>query len=177
RREIQTELVWSYDLLQDALDRLPPMEIQLALKRIPLMAKAILRNAFNIRNLMASTHHTLLTSEDAAIAAAGFTAEKAYALEAQKLREFHASDPAQHRAPDLVTGPAVQDAWAATYTTIEAMPVEELTFLVCGRRVSQCWKESQAKITIAIGDPSIEQCFLRCAEQLGAEIKPAPAPR
>eukprot|EP00959_Pyramimonas_sp_CCMP1952_P398848 8357845-Pyramimonas_sp.AAC.1 len=82
------------------------MEMQLALKLIAVMARAILGNSFNIRQLMATTYHTLLVAESSVIAAAGFTAGRAYATEAQRLRDLHAADTAQHRAPELVMGRA-----------------------------------------------------------------------
>ncbi|CAK0875420.1 unnamed protein product, partial [Prorocentrum cordatum] len=195
----QGELARSYGLPQDALDRLPPMEMQLALKLSPVMARAIPGNSFNIGQLMATTYHALLVAESSVMAVAGFAAGRACAAEAQRLRDLRAAGPAQHRAPDLVWGPACvqvfpqialavrdagdqvglrnKDGWAAIYGRLEPMDIEALTMMIRGCRVSQCLKENQARITVAISEHAIEVCFLKCAEQLGAEIKPGPAPR
>ena len=199
RRNAQAEIGQTYGLPQDALDKLPTMELQLALKIIPVIAKAVLGNSFNIRQLMSTSYHTLLMDDGAELVKASFTAGKAYALEAQKLRDLHHADPTQHKTPEAIMGPdCVQvfleaaralknagekvgmrnkEAWETIYTRLDPMPTSELTFLVRGFRVSQCYKEGMAKIVMCISDPNVEQCFLRCAEQLGAEHKPGVGPR
>eukprot|EP00959_Pyramimonas_sp_CCMP1952_P474125 9502911-Pyramimonas_sp.AAC.1 len=65
RRTAQAEIGQTYGLPQDALDKLPTMELQLALKIIPVIAKAVLGNSFNIRQLMSTSYHTLLIDDDA----------------------------------------------------------------------------------------------------------------
>eukprot|EP00959_Pyramimonas_sp_CCMP1952_P414118 8676574-Pyramimonas_sp.AAC.1 len=53
-----------------------------------------------------------------------------------------------------------KEAWEAIYARIDPMPIPELTFLVRGFRVSQCYKEGAAKIVRCISDSNVEQCFL-----------------
>eukprot|EP00959_Pyramimonas_sp_CCMP1952_P232397 4856468-Pyramimonas_sp.AAC.1 len=77
------------------------MEMQFALKLTPAMARAIFGNSCNSRQLMATTCQALLVAGSSVMAIAGFTAGRACAAEAQRLRGLRAADPAQHRAPEL----------------------------------------------------------------------------
>eukprot|EP00959_Pyramimonas_sp_CCMP1952_P455293 9471345-Pyramimonas_sp.AAC.1 len=78
----------------------------MALRLDPVLARAVLGNSFNIRRLMATNYHTLIIDEDSCLAQAGFTAGKAHAIEAQRLRDQHMDNPTEHEAPELIMGPA-----------------------------------------------------------------------